>query len=164
MDIDTAFEILGLDKYKVKTMDEVTKKYRELARQYHPDKNRSANATQLFQTLGTAYEAITKDPPPYAAPYAAPSAAYAFGNTTKRPPYAPPADPVPPPTNKFVYKKPLYTKPRNYTSKYRGDNIRPFVPFNGVNKKPYALGLKHKSSKKNNTKKRKQTKKRKGKK
>ena len=36
--------------------DEVRKRYRTLAKKYHPDKNKSHNATELFQLLNEAYE------------------------------------------------------------------------------------------------------------
>ena len=85
MDIDTAFEILGFpDKYTVKTMGEVNKKYRNLVLQYHPDKTgNDEKMTEIFKQIANAYQAITDDPPPYDRPasaaYAAPR--YTPGNS-----------------------------------------------------------------------------------
>ncbi len=54
------YEILGVQSDSSK--EEVTKAYRKLAREYHPDKNSSPEATEKFQEVAKAYEDIMKDP------------------------------------------------------------------------------------------------------
>lgn len=53
------YKILGVDK-GVKA-DELKKKYRKLARKYHPDVNSDPAADQTFKNIGEAYE-VLKDP------------------------------------------------------------------------------------------------------
>ncbi|KAB2905508.1 MAG: DnaJ domain-containing protein [Anaerolineae bacterium] len=38
--------------------DDIKKKYRELARLYHPDLNKSRHATELMQSINEAYRKI----------------------------------------------------------------------------------------------------------
>jgi len=52
------YKILGLEP--TATDAEVKRRFRELAKQYHPDKNPSADATIIFQQLLDAYERILK--------------------------------------------------------------------------------------------------------
>ena len=52
------YKILGLEP--TATDAEVKRRFRELAKQYHPDKNPSADATVIFQQLLDAYERILK--------------------------------------------------------------------------------------------------------
>ena len=51
------FETLGLQPSA--TLADIKAAYRCLAKKYHPDKNRSAEATALFQQLGYAYNILT---------------------------------------------------------------------------------------------------------
>lgn len=52
------YKILGLDNSASDT--EVKKKFRELAKKYHPDKNLSENSNERFQEIQDAYERILK--------------------------------------------------------------------------------------------------------
>jgi DnaJ-class molecular chaperone len=52
------YKILGLDSSASDT--EVKKKFRELAKKYHPDKNPSENSKERFQEIQDAYERILK--------------------------------------------------------------------------------------------------------
>ncbi|PVI02548.1 heat shock protein DnaJ, partial [Periconia macrospinosa] len=40
------------------TPDEITRSYRQLALQLHPDRNKKPEATATFQLLGRAYETL----------------------------------------------------------------------------------------------------------
>jgi len=53
------YEILGLDERA--TSDDVKKAYRELAKKYHPDINRSATSEELFKLISEAYEVLSDD-------------------------------------------------------------------------------------------------------
>lgn len=52
------YKILGLDSSASDT--QVKKKFRELAKKYHPDKNPSENSKEQFQEIQDAYERILK--------------------------------------------------------------------------------------------------------
>lgn len=45
----------GTDEYQVKLA------YRKKAKEYHPDINKSANATQKFQEISSAYEFLSQE-------------------------------------------------------------------------------------------------------
>jgi curved DNA-binding protein len=53
------YKILGVSKGA--TANEIKKEYRKLARKYHPDVNKSADAEKRFKEIGEAYE-VLKDP------------------------------------------------------------------------------------------------------
>ena len=50
------YEILGLNN--AASVDEVKKKYRKLAKQYHPDVNKEDGAEEKFKQISQAYEDI----------------------------------------------------------------------------------------------------------
>jgi curved DNA-binding protein CbpA len=107
MDIDTAFEILGLDKYEV-TMEDVTKQYKTLLRKYHPDKNKNSNATAKTQEIINAYDIIKGIK--HLLPYERPAPRY----TPAADAYTPAAAPsyeyaAPPATPSYEYAAPRYT-------------------------------------------------------
>ncbi|MEI7510354.1 MAG: DnaJ domain-containing protein, partial [Flavobacterium sp.] len=52
------YKILGINSGATK--DEIKKAFRELAIKYHPDVNKSANATAKFKEISEAYEALSK--------------------------------------------------------------------------------------------------------
>lgn len=55
----TYYEVLGISNYA--TVEEIKKKYRSLAHQFHPDKNHSIGADAIFREITEAYE-ILRDP------------------------------------------------------------------------------------------------------
>ncbi|MFK5915151.1 MAG: DnaJ C-terminal domain-containing protein [Woeseiaceae bacterium] len=59
MDYKDYYKIIGLEKDA--TQDEIKRAYRKLARKYHPDVSKEADAEVRFKELGEAYEAL-KDP------------------------------------------------------------------------------------------------------
>jgi len=59
MDYKDYYKTLGVDRKA--TQDEIKRSYRKLARKYHPDVSKEADAEQKFKDLGEAYE-VLKDP------------------------------------------------------------------------------------------------------
>ena len=59
MEFKDYYAIMGLEKQA--TADEVKRAYRKLARKYHPDVSKAADAEDKFKELGEAYE-VLKDP------------------------------------------------------------------------------------------------------
>lgn len=53
------YDILGLQR--TATQDDIKGSYRKLARKYHPDVNKAANAEDRFKEIGEAYQ-VLKDP------------------------------------------------------------------------------------------------------
>jgi DnaJ-class molecular chaperone len=51
------FEVLEVDKSA--SQDDIKKAYRRLAAKYHPDKNQSDDATELFQKIQESYSVIS---------------------------------------------------------------------------------------------------------
>jgi curved DNA-binding protein len=59
MDFKDYYNIMGLERDA--SQDEIKRAYRKLARKYHPDVSKEADAEVLFKELGEAY-AVLKDP------------------------------------------------------------------------------------------------------
>lgn len=59
MDFKDYYEIMGVKKDA--SQDEIKRAYRKLARKYHPDVSKEADADTRFKEIGEAYEAL-KDP------------------------------------------------------------------------------------------------------
>ena len=53
------YEVLGVDRGS--SPDEIKRSYRKLARQYHPDVNKSADAESKFKELNEAYEVLSDE-------------------------------------------------------------------------------------------------------
>ena len=52
------YSVLGVSRQD--SPEKIKKAYRKLALKYHPDKNKSPEATQKFTDINNAYESITK--------------------------------------------------------------------------------------------------------
>ncbi len=59
MDFQDYYKIMGIKRDA--SQDEIKRAYRKLARKYHPDVSKEADAEQRFKEVGEAYEAL-KDP------------------------------------------------------------------------------------------------------
>ncbi len=59
MEFEDYYEIMGVKRDA--TQDEIKRAYRKLARKYHPDVSKEADAEEKFKRLGEAYE-VLKDP------------------------------------------------------------------------------------------------------
>lgn len=53
------YEVLGVDKDA--SPEEIKKSFRKLAREYHPDVNKSANAEEKFKEVKAAYDVLSDD-------------------------------------------------------------------------------------------------------
>ena len=82
MDFKDYYAVMGVDRDA--TQDEIKRAYRKLARKYHPDVSKAADAEARFKELGEAYE-VLKDPEKRAA-YDQLGRGYREGETFRPPP------------------------------------------------------------------------------
>mmetsp|Transcript_14743 Transcript_14743/g.38246 ORF Transcript_14743/g.38246 Transcript_14743/m.38246 type:complete len:491 (+) Transcript_14743:103-1575(+) len=57
--VRTHYDVLGVDRNATKA--EIKKAYRSLSLQYHPDKNKAADAADVFHEIAQAYEVLSDD-------------------------------------------------------------------------------------------------------
>lgn len=81
MEYKDYYKIMGLERNA--STDDIKKAYRRLARKYHPDVSKEANAEEKFKSVGEAYE-VLKDPQKRAA-YDQLGADWQAGQEFKRP-------------------------------------------------------------------------------
>src|SRR3989442_823903 len=62
MDKRDYYDVLGVQKGSGK--DEIKSAYRKLALQYHPDRNKSPEATERFKEISEAYAILSDDEKP----------------------------------------------------------------------------------------------------
>ncbi|MGD6851193.1 MAG: DnaJ domain-containing protein, partial [Candidatus Bathyarchaeia archaeon] len=53
------YEVLGVQKGATK--DQIKDSYRKLAMQYHPDRNKAADAEEKFKEISEAYAVLSDD-------------------------------------------------------------------------------------------------------
>ena len=58
--IREAYNLFGLS-YENITEESLKKAYRKLAMKYHPDKNKSSNAAEMFNKVQKAYETLQRE-------------------------------------------------------------------------------------------------------
>ena len=63
MNYDLAYTILEIDDNKEITIDIIKRQYKKNALIYHPDKNKTPQATQKFQDISDAYQFLIKNNP-----------------------------------------------------------------------------------------------------
>ncbi len=59
MEFKDYYEVMGVKRDA--TQDDIKRAYRKLARKYHPDVSKEADAEKRFKEIGEAYE-VLKDP------------------------------------------------------------------------------------------------------
>ena len=55
------YQVLGLNRKDNPTKDDIKKAYRKLAKEWHPDRNKSEEATSKFQEIQKAYDTLYDD-------------------------------------------------------------------------------------------------------
>ena len=59
MEYKDYYKVLGVDKKA--SSQEIKKAYRKLAKKYHPDINKAADATAKFQEVNNAYDFLSNE-------------------------------------------------------------------------------------------------------